>query len=1043
MQNSTFKIYNASAGSGKTYTLAKSYIKLLVAAKDYNAFKSILALTFTNKAVGEMKERVINMLKIFSTEDNLKKPHPMFNDICSDLSLTSNELFIKSKHVLKHIIHNYGAFNISTIDGFTHRVIRTFAHDLKLPVNFEVELDQERLLNEAVDSLIAKAGTNKDLTKILVDFAIEKTDEDKSWDISYDFNKISKLLINENDYTHIKSLKERTQADFKCLKQKIVSTISDIEEEIKSTANKTLDLITESGLEFTDFKRSTLPNHFIKASKLKVTSLYNNKLEENLAERKDLYNKTLDDYLAQTIENILPEIERNYQLQKKNIFHYKFLKAAYKNLTPLSVLNVISTELDNLKNEQNKMLISEFNQIISKEIKNQPTPFIYERLGEKYKHYFIDEFQDTSIMQWHNLVPLIENALSVSNGSAMLVGDAKQAIYRWRGGEAEQFIHLYNKYENPFQIETEVLALNTNYRSTKEIISFNNAFFNFLGENYFTDSDYAKLYKTANQNINNDSEGFVRLKFLDLQKEDDNSEVYSHEVLETINQCLQEGYNLSDICVLVRKKKEGVEIANCLSENNIDITSSETLLLFNSEKVVFIDAFLRMLTQPNNETVKVEVLSFIANQKSIDNKHAFYTTHLNKSVDKMLDSLKSVDLRINKNQLLQQPLYEMVEQLVRIFNLNNNSDAYLQFYLDVVLEFTQKQSSDLVAFVTYFEKKKDSLSIISPENLNAVQIMTIHKSKGLEFPIVIFPFADLNIYSELEPKIWYPVDQEDYCGFKDLLISYNKDVEHFGEKGQYLFNQHQSQLELDNINLLYVVLTRAISQLYIISKKDIDSKGNANRKTYAGMFIDYLQNIEIWSENKLIYAFGEKTKNTVSAKVKNMASPLPLISTPKEDHNLSIITKAGMLWDTKQEDAIERGNLVHLVLSKIKFDTDIEFALNELLITGDITNDNINELRQLVNEVINHPILSAYFKDGYKIYNERDIITSHGQLIRPDRLNFNSKKEVILIDYKTGAVKSSHKSQLNDYETILEQMNLNVIQKLLVYINDTVEVIEV
>ena len=221
MQNSAFKIYNASAGSGKTFTLSKSYIKILLEAKSYDHFKSILAITFTNKAVGEMKERIINMLKLFSSKTSLKESHPMFDAICKEISISPEHLHNKSKHILQHIIHNYGAFDISTIDGFTHRIIRTFAHDLKLPINFEVELDQERILNEAVDSLISKAGSDKTLTKVLIDFAIEKADDDKSWDISFDFNKISKLLVNENDFSAILRLKGKSLDDFNKLKKNL------------------------------------------------------------------------------------------------------------------------------------------------------------------------------------------------------------------------------------------------------------------------------------------------------------------------------------------------------------------------------------------------------------------------------------------------------------------------------------------------------------------------------------------------------------------------------------------------------------------------------------------------------------------------------------------------------------------------------------------------------------------------------------------------------------------------------------------------------
>jgi ATP-dependent exoDNAse (exonuclease V) beta subunit len=1043
LRNSTFKIYNASAGSGKTFTLAKSYIKILVQAKSNDQFRSILAITFTNKAVGEMKERIVNMLKLFSSEESLSQPHPMFKAICEELSISKEQLHTKSKHVLKHIIHNYAAFDISTIDGFTHRVIRTFAHDLKLPVNFEVELDQERLLNEAVDSLIAKAGSDKRLTEVLIDFAIEKADDDKSWDISYDFNKISKLLVNENDFAAIQTLKNKSFDDFKNLKVHLAKQILQLISEIIKTAETALTLVEESSLQYDDFSRSSLPKHFenLKAKKFDIT--FDAAWQNDLIEGNTLYPKRVSETIASTIESIQPILSEAFITTKVLVFELKLKKGFYKNSTPLSVLNAIQNELTVLKEDQNKMLISEFNKIISTEIKDQPTPFIYERLGEKFKHYFIDEFQDTSKMQWENLVPLLENALSTSNGSAMLVGDAKQAIYRWRGGEAEQFIALYNKKDHPFQVEADVLTLNTNYRSAKEIINFNNSFFKYLGDTYFSHSDYADLFKNAHQNTFSKDNGYVNLHFLDIQKETDSNALYALQILDTIKQSQTNGFALNDICVLVRKRKEGVAIANYLSENGIKITSSETLLLKNSNKVSFINSFLKLLLQPTNEGLKVEVLSYLADQNGIDDKHLFFITYLKPSLDAMFESLKALNIYITKNDLLQLPLYELVEHIVRLFKLNQESDAYLQFYLDVVLDFTQKQNSDLGAFVNYFEKKEDSLSVVTPENMNAVKIMTIHKSKGLEFPIVIFPFADLNIYRELEPKVWFPVNKNSHSGFETLLLNYNKDIAHFGDIGNSIFDTHQSQLELDNINLLYVVLTRAVDQLFIISKKEISSKGAINENTYAGMLISYLQHIAIWSDNQLNYDFGKIIKNKKTTKVKEPSSPLKFISTSKEDHNLSIITKAGLLWDTKQEKAIERGNLVHFILSKIKTIQDIDFAFSDLLVSGDITTQNLKELKALVLNVIDHPKLTPYFQDDFKIYNERDIITNSGQLLRPDRLNINSKNEVSIIDYKTGDLKSVHKSQLNAYAFVLNQMNLKVTNKLLVYINDTIDVIEV
>jgi ATP-dependent exoDNAse (exonuclease V) beta subunit len=1043
LHNSAFKIYNASAGSGKTFTLAKSYLKILVQSQNYDQFKSILAITFTNKAVGEMKERIIAMLKAFSSEESLTEPNSMFLAICEELSISDVQLHSKSKLILKQIIHNYGAFDISTIDGFTHRVIRTFAHDLNLPVNFEVELDQERLLNEAVDSLIAKAGSDKTLTNVLIDFAIEKADDDKSWDISYDFNKISKLLVNENDFLAIQTLRDKSLDDFKNLKSQLAKQILTLENEIANTAESSITLIEECGLQYDDFNRGSLPKHFEKLKDKSFNVKFDAAWQTDLVEGNTLYPKRVSETIASTIESIQPHLSEAFIKTKSSVFKLKLKKGFYKNVTPLSVLNAIQKELDVLKEEQNKMLISEFNKIISEEIKDQPTPFIYERLGEKFKHYFIDEFQDTSKMQWENLVPLLENALSASNGSAMLVGDAKQAIYRWRGGEAEQFINLYNKTENPFQIEAEILTLDTNYRSAKEVINFNNSFFEYLGNNYFSNSNYADLFKKATQNTFNKDEGFVRIDFLDINKEDNDEELYTSKVLETIKQCLAYGNSLDDICILVRRRKEGVALADYLSKNHIKITSSETLLLKNSDKIVFINSFLKLLIQPTNDSLKLEVLSYLAKQYQIKDKHEFFITYLNISLDTMLDGFKKLGLFINKNDLLQLPLYELVEYLIRVFNLNKHSDAYLQFYMDVVLEFTQKQNSDISGFISYFEKKQDSLSVVTPESMNAVRIMTIHKSKGLEFPIVIFPFADLNIYRELEPKVWFPVEGNDYSNFETLLLNYTKDIEYFGEEGNAIYNTHQSQLELDNINLLYVVLTRTVNQLFIISKKDLSSKGVVNKNTYAGMFISYLQTIGNWSEDQLTYTFGEQKQIPKTQEKKEPSIPLKFISTPKEDHNLSIITKAGLLWDTTQEQAIERGNLVHLILSKINTIEDVNFAFGDLITSGDIKKESSEELKALVLKVIEHPKLKLYFQDDFKIYNERDIITNTGQILRPDRLNINSKNEAIIIDYKTGEKKQYHNSQLNDYELVLRHMNFSVAHKILVYINDTIDVIEI
>lgn len=1038
-QNRSFTVYNASAGSGKTFTLVKEYLKILLQSSYPEKFKHILAITFTNKAVAEMKERIIEMLKQFSEPEILETPNSMFEAISKELSIDAKSIHDKSKKILNSILFNYAAFDISTIDGFTHKLIRTFAHDLKLPLNFEVELDQNALLNEAVDSLIAKAGTEATLTNVLVEFALEKADDDKSWDVSLDFYEMAKLLVNENDISFIETLKDKTFHDFKTLKNHLKQEIKASQEAIKLHAENVLTLITEAGLEHKDFSRSTLPNHFKKAATLKLDGLYNNKLGENIIERKGIYSKSLSAALADTIDALLPEIEIHYKTVKAQVFHFKFLKTFYKNITPLSVLNAINNELEVLKQEQNKMLISEFNTIISKEIKEQPTPFIYERLGEKFRNYFIDEFQDTSTKQWENLIPLLSNSLSTENGTAMIVGDAKQAIYRWRGGKAEQFIGLFNK-DNPFFIEKQIENLPTNYRSFKEIVLFNNSFFKFLSKEAFTNKSYEKLYELGHQNTFLDNDGFVELSFLDYDKTDDRDLEFCEATLAKINTCLEEGFSLKDICVLVRKKKEGVALANYLSKHEIPIISSETLLITNSPEVNFVIDLLSLLLQPKNNEIKVSVLNYLTSLFKITNKHQFFAAHLKLPISEFLKSFQSYGVSITQN-LLQLPLYDLAETIVRSFALVKTSNAYIQFFLDMVLEFSQKKGSDLASFLDYYQKKKDVLSIISPKGQNAVQIMTIHKSKGLEFPVVIFPYADLDIYRELDPKEWFTLNKDTYFGFNHTLLNYNKDFEHFGEEGQRIYNRHQSELELDNINLLYVALTRAAEQLYIISKKDISTKGVVNTKKYSGLFISYLQQNGLWNDTLLTYSFGDisKTSKTEAAD-EQVFLQKKFISTAKEKHNIKVVTKSGFLWNTIQEEAIEKGNLIHTIMAQIKTKEDLEVAISESIDAALINSDQAPLLKNTLKAIIHHTELSPFFNTSDTIYTERDIITKEGIILRPDRLNINSNNEATIIDYKTGVEKKEHAQQLQTYADILKNMKYIIKNKILVYINEGITI---
>ncbi|WP_299394265.1 exodeoxyribonuclease V subunit beta [uncultured Gelidibacter sp.] len=1043
-----FSIYNASAGSGKTFTLVKVYLKILLTSSHKNAFKNILALTFTNKAVAEMKARVVDMLIAFSDTSILEKPTPMFSMLSEELQLDPDELHKKSQVILNAIAHNYAAFDISTIDKFNHRLIRTFAHDLKLPLNFEVELDTKTILAKAVDQLIDKAGTEKELTKILVDFAIEKADEDKSWDVSLDFNKIAQLLINENDIPHIELLKDKTLDDFKALKSQLISQITQLDTAISQTGQEVLSLLEANGLATTDFLRGSLPLYFQKLSESNFEVSYDAKWQEDLVEGNRLYAlKKLDASKMTTIDMLQPSISASFEETRKGIIQLKFLKNVLKNITPLSVLNAIYNSLQDIKADEDVVLISEFNSLISNEIKSQPAPFIYERMGEKFRHYFIDEFQDTSVKQWENLIPLIDNALAGQNlkgetGSAMLVGDAKQAIYRWRGGKAEQFIDLYTKKQQPFQIAQEVKNLPANYRSLETIVSFNNDFFKHLSSFVVTDPSHREIYEASRQDQSLKGEGYIELSLLEFESED-KDDTYGFNVLQAIKKAQDHNFELRDICIITRKSKEGTALAEYLSVEGIPIISSESLLLKNSPEVHFLSSIIALASQPNNDMLKIDVLSYLADhQLQLEDKHLFFYNLVHLSTVEMFQKLQQYGLHFDFNQFLQLPFYEAVESLVRQFHLNKTSNAYIQFFLDEVLDFSQKYNAGFSSFTAHWDIKKEKLSIASPQGNNAVQIMTIHKSKGLEFPVVIFPYANQHIYFDQTPKIWFPVVPEAFNGFPNVFINVNKDLEDQGDLGKSLYTEYRTQLELDSMNMLYVVLTRAVEQLYIFSEYDFDTSQKEKLGWYSGLFINYLKSAGLWDSSKKTYTFGSPERILTPKKIETSTLQEQFISIAKEDHDLKIVTNAGYLWDTEQEAAIEKGNLVHLIMSKIQHESDVNLVFEELENNGDLNPQQTLELRSTIANIVQHQKLNDYFKPGLKVYNEKDILASGGLILRPDRIVVNSNHEAVIIDYKTGSAHPKHHDQLGEYQAILEEMGFSVAKKILVYINEDIQLKE-
>jgi len=1045
LKPSTFYVYNASAGSGKTYALVKEYIKTLLLSNKEFPFKHILAITFTNKAVAEMKERIIDALKAFSEDVIPKEYESLLADIANETPLTPTQIQAKSQIILKKIVYNYAAFDVSTIDRFTQKLNRAFAFDLKLPLNFDVALDTEEIILEAIDVLISKTGTEKTLTKVIVDFALEKTDDDRSFNIEYDLNQIAKLLLNENDFEHVSRLRTKSLNDFIAFKSQLQKEAIALFDQIRTLAKNLIKCFEAQSIDHSDFSGSYLPKHFIKLSQGQFNVNFTAKWQENI-ESGPLYPKRVSTTNASVIDELRPQILHAFLETQQLISKYNFNRAVQKNLTPLSVLNEINKEVQSIKEERSLILISEFNTVVSEYLSQQPAPFIYERVGEKFKHYFIDEFQDTSVMQWQNLIPLVDNALAAENSSLLVVGDAKQAIYRWRGGKAEQFIAMYSETENPFKIKPLQKDLGYNYRSQQQIVDFNNAFFKHLSTFAFSSNSYGQLFERSFQKVKKNEEGCVSITLLEQSGKIELEDAYCKEVETKIVSCLQNGFDLKDICVLVRKKKEGVRIAkHLIEESKIDIISSETMLLTHSPEVMFIINMLKLLLDSKNKELMLEVLTYIATYKlELEDKHKFIVEHIDSAINDIIWTVKNDKSYKIFDKTLNLTLYETVEQIIVAFGLVTNSNAYVQFFLDEVLSFSNAHSTSISGFVNYFEQKKDALSITSSNEKNAVRIMTIHKSKGLEFPVVIFPFADLDIYKEQNAKVWYALEKDKYHGFEYALLNYNKQLQDFGEQGNHLYLQHKAELELDNINLLYVAQTRPIEQLHIISSKKIDKNGKENMNTYSGLFINYLKHKNLWHDSQFTYTFGNLERNSGSyTKQTPTDSPSNFIATPLKELAIQIATSSGLLWDTKQKEALEKGNLLHFILSKIKTSADVPFVFDDLFRNGIISHDQVEILKTTINQILNHPQLKSYFSPDFIVYNEREIINRSGHILIPDRLVFLNEKDVVVIDYKTGLVSSTHDEQIYTYKEALEKMKLAVKKMLLIYINDDITIKEV
>lgn len=1068
MQNQVaFKIYNASAGSGKTYTLTKEYLKIILQSDEPEPYRNILAITFTNKAVEEMKYRIVNTLEDFSKEEPSSKSKQMRDDIAKELNISAEKIQEKSRKLIQKIIHNYASFDISTIDKFSHRIIRSFAFELGLPMNFEVQLEVDRLLEEAVEGVIQKVGDNASqeddqLSKLLIGFVKEKAKDNKSWNITKDIFDTSKILAKEGSRENVLSLEENTISDYIELKKLLQEIIEQERVNVLEKAQKALKIIEDNGVA-NAFYRNIIPDRLRKIIKEDGDLGDDVKVEKELTVYKRL-DKDAPDFAGYTaksnagseaiIEQIAPEILDLFKQIYKHARKVALCDSIYKSINPLSVLSTINAEFQKIQQDQNVVSISEFNTILNREIKDQPAPFIYEKLGDRYVHFFIDEFQDTSQMQWENLLPLLENALSGEvkanqPGTLMIVGDPKQSIYAWRGGKVDQFIELSDtksQGSNPFSNPSRaVYNLDTNYRSYSQIIEFNNEFFEFLA-NKFENETYKKIYQQGIQKTTSRIGGYVEIVF--LEKEDSSEPIEDEEMpsmadkycvktLEIIQNVIDKGYAYSDIAILVRTKSSGVLLADYLTEKEVPVVSSETLLLSNSDNIKLLIHLLYFTKDTKDQQSKAKFLYYLARLGNVADVHNFVQKGLNKNdIEGFEEWLSENGYPLKINKLQTKPLFEAVQMLVDLF-FKEKSDVYLQSFQDLVLEQNIKAQLSLSDFLEYWEKTGINESIPSPKG-NAVQIMTIHKSKGLEFPVVVMPFANQK-YKKSDAH-WFDFEgdrNEDAIKLSKIYITPNSKTKSIDWLGEATDKIDQEEL-LSTINVLYVALTRATEHLYVVADNNI-------KKDYLAYFFDdFLKNgkNKYYQEGLLVYSFGENKRYSTEDKAPEQALIIKEIAQKLQPENIKIAVNDAIMWNTRQKESIDYGNSLHKLLSEVAYPSEVDKVVKKAIAEGEIDAEMQQEVIALLKKVVNHSELTIFFAPTNKVFNERNII-SQSQLHKPDRLVIDSHQRVSILDYKTGLENVAHIKQLERYAQVVAQMGFEIHRKSIVYIGEDIKIVEV
>ena len=1036
-------VYKASAGSGKTFTLAVEYIKHLI--ENPRAYRQILAVTFTNKATAEMKERIVQQLYGIWKGDQDSEAY--LNRIREDLgdNIPTDELRKRAGMALQYMLHDYSRFRVETIDSFFQSVMRNLARELELTPNLNIELNNTEVLDEAVDSLIEKLTPDAPVMGWLLDYINERIADDKRWNVSDEIKAFGRNIFDESYLEKGGMLRE-------CLKEpKLMKLYKEALKELETEALEQMKGFYEQfegelegrGLTPEDLKNGArgIGSYFrkLRDGRLGDKDVVNATLQgclasaENWSTKSSKQRKEITALAEQSLMPLLQEAERMRPARCRTV---NSCRLTGQHLNKLQLLNHIDEEVKTLNREQNRFLLSDTNALLHRLVKEGDSSFVFEKIGASIRNVMIDEFQDTSRMQWDNFRLLLLEGLAQGEDS-LIVGDVKQSIYRWRNGDWRILNGLkQNLGHFPIRLKT----LTVNRRSEANVIGFNNRVFK-EAVDYLNCRQLEELktecteLKEAYGDVEQESpkekaQGYVRVEFLEPDEERDYTEVTLQALGETVKELQEKGVKLNDMAILVRKNRNIPPIADYFDrELKVPVVSDEAFRLDASQAVGMLVDALRYLS---DETDSVALASLLMNYRTGVKGDEGPTDNL---LGKRMEDQLPEGLTTRREELRLMPLYELLEELFGLLEVGRleKQDAYLFAFFDAVTDYLQSHSSDLDGFLHYWDEKLCMKTIPSGE-LEGIRILSIHKSKGLEFHTVLIPFCDWKTENETNNQlVWCSPREKPYNHLGLVPVNYSPLMAESVYREDYL--EERLQLWVDNLNLLYVAFTRAGKNLMVWSRQGqkgtmAELLGHALPRLATG-------GVGNWDEEAGRYELGtpcaseERTEKTVTNRLAQRAEKCPVgMQSLKHDvefrqSNRSADFIAGVDEEESEQRFIDRGRLLHTLFSAIRTEADIEEAISKLVFEGVIGRQETEvEIRELTQRAFALPQVKEWYDGTWRLFNECDIIwMENGTLCnrRPDRVMMKDGR-LVVVDFKFGKPSKKYNQQVKDYMQLLVRM---------------------